>query len=284
MTDHLPSLLPTDWLASRLGAPGIVTLDASFCLPQQNRNAHMEFAANHIPGAQFFDIDAVADLESPLPHMLPEPEVFTTAVGNMGINNETMVVVYDNNSFMASARVWWTFRVFGHNKIAVLDGGLKAWEIEHNPTVSTRTQSDKQQFVAKYNAHLVRNIDQMKNLIATKENLIVDARSANRFSGTEPESRPGLKSGHIPGSHNLPYNELLDTDTGKLKNANQLAELYREKGINVDAPLVATCGSGVTASILALSLHQLGNTIVPVYDGSWSEWGAASNVPIATGH
>ena len=284
MIDHLPSLLPTEWLASRLGTPGIVTLDASFCLPQQNRNPHTEFVANRIPGAQFFDIDAVADLDSPLPHMLPEPEVFAAAVGDMGINNDTMVVVYDNNSFMASARVWWTFRVFGHSKIAVLDGGLKAWEIEHNPTVSAHTQSNKQQFVAEYNDHLVRNIDQMKNLIASKENLIVDARSANRFAGTEPEPRPGLKSGHIPGSHNLPYTELLNADTGKLKNANQLAELYRKKGISMDAPLVATCGSGVTASILALSLYQLGNTTVPVYDGSWSEWGATSGAPITTGH
>lgn len=284
MTDQLPSLLPTEWLAPRLGAPGIVALDASFYLPQQNRNAYMDFVNEHLPDARFFDIDAIADLDSPLPHMLPEPRAFSAAVGKLGINNDTMIVVYDNNSFMASARVWWTFRVFGHRKIAVLDGGLKTWKTEHNPTTSTRTQPTKQQFVANYNEHLVRNINQMKNLLAGKENLVIDARSAKRFAGTEPEPRPGLRAGHIPGSHNLPYTELLDTDTGKFKNANKLARLFRNKGINADAPLVATCGSGVTASILALSLYQLGNTTVPVFDGSWSEWGATAGVPIATGY
>ncbi len=283
MSQSLPALLPTQWLASRLGAPGIVTLDATFCLPQQSRNAYTEFESEHIPGSQFFDIDAISDQHSLLPHMLPEAKLFEAAVGRLGINNDTMIVVYDNNSFMASARVWWTFRVFGYNKIAVLDGGLKAWKAESRALANCYIAAREQQFVAKFQANLVRNIEQIKNLMASNGATIVDARSANRFAGSEPEFRPGLKSGHIPSSHNLPYSLLINAETGQLKNTKQLMKVFEHAKINTKSPIVTTCGSGVTASILALSLYLLGNKTVPVYDGSWSEWGSAAGVPIATG-
>ena len=284
MSQSLPALLPTQWLASRLGAPGIVTLDATFCLPQQNRDAYREFKSEHIPGSQFFDIDVISDQDSPLPHMLPEAKQFEAAVGRLGINNDTMIVVYDNNSFMASARVWWTFRVFGHRKIAVLDGGLKVWKAESRTLVNCCLPPRQQQFIANFQANLVKNIEQIKNLIANNEATIVDARSANRFAGSESEFRPGLKSGHIPGSHNLPYSLLLNADTGQLKNTEQLMEVFNQTKINTGLPIVATCGSGVSASILALSLYLLGNKTVPVYDGSWSDWGSATGVQIATGN
>lgn len=284
MSQSFPAIVSTQWLASRLGAPGIVTLDATFCLPQQGRTAYVEFKSNHIPSAQFFDIDKIADQNSSLPHMLPNADFFEEKVGQLGINNNTMVVVYDNNSFMASARVWWTFRVFGHNKIAVLDGGLKAWLTEKRPIDSECKSVSEKPFNAYLNTSLVSNIEQMKNLVDTKDCKIIDARSANRFAGFEAEPRPGLKSGHIPGSSNIPYTTLLDAQTGHLKNVEQLKSIFEQADIKPGSPIVTTCGSGVTASILALCLYQLGDEKVPVYDGSWSEWGAAPGVPIATGN
>ncbi len=283
MSQSFPAIVPTQWLASRLGAPGIVTLDATFCLPQQGRTAYIEFQSKHIPSAQFFDIDKIADQNSSLPHMLPSADFFEEKVGQLGINNDTMVIVYDNNSFMASARAWWTFRVFGHYKVAVLDGGLKAWLREKRPIDSDYKSASEQTFNAYLDTSLVRNMEQMKNLVATKECIIIDARSANRFTGSEAEPRPGLKSGHIPGSYNIPYSTLLDAQTGHLKSVEQLKPILDQANIKPGSPIVTTCGSGVTASILTLALYQLGNKKVPVYDGSWSEWGAAPGVAIETG-
>lgn len=271
------------WLLSRLDAQDIVVLDGTFILPNQERNAYDEFLAVHIPGAQFFDIDLIADRKNPLPHMLPSAEDFSAAVGDLGINNQTKVIVYDNNSFMASARIWWTFRVFGHHDVLVLNGGLKRWKATGGMVVSDSVQPVKNQFISHFNANLVCDLEGMRAVIENESHNILDARSSNRFSGAEAELRPGLRSGHIPGSLNLHYESLVNSETGELASLPELKALYGEAGINDKKPIVTTCGSGVTASILALGLFCQGYKSIPVYDGSWTEWGGRTDTPIETG-
>jgi thiosulfate/3-mercaptopyruvate sulfurtransferase len=276
-------LVSTAWLAENLGSPGLVVLDASFFLPAQNRDAQAEYRQAHIPGALFFDIDEVADHASALPHMLPTPAAFAEAVGRLGIGNDTQVVVYDSNFFMASARVWWTFRVFGHDRVVVLDGGLARWRQQGRAVDAEQAQARPQNFMAAFRPELVRGLEQVRALLGQPGAQILDARGPGRFHGTEPEPRPGVRGGHIPGSRNLPYKTLSNELDYCLKPLGELETLYRQVGIDIAKPVVTTCGTGVTASILALGLYLLGNETVAVYDASWTEWGAREDVPVETG-
>jgi thiosulfate/3-mercaptopyruvate sulfurtransferase len=259
-------------------------LDATFFLPTQGRDAAAEFRAAHLPGARFFDIDAVADHHSALPHMLPQPSEFAAAVGALGIDNGTHVVVYDANSFMASARAWWMFRVFGHERVSVLDGGLVAWRARGQPVQSAPSPPVAvRRFEAGFRPVLVRDLEAMRLLVDGEGPQIVDARSPGRFAGSEPEPRAGLRFGHLPGSHNVFFKWLIDSESGLMKAEGELADAFRSAGLDLQEPLVTTCGTGVTAAILALALYRLGCVDVPVYDGSWTEWGGRADTPIATG-
>jgi len=280
MQNH-PPLVSCGWLAQCLDATDIVVLDATFFLPIQQRNALEEYRQAHIPGARFFDIDEVADKTSPLPHMLPTPAQFAEAVGEMGIGNDSHVIAYDSNFFMASARLWWTFRVFGHDRVSVLDGGLARWKAEGRPVTEQLPVVAERRFTAGFRPELVCDLEQMKALLAERDVQILDARSPGRFAGTEPEPRAGLRSGHIPGSRNLLFKNLIDETTFCLKSPAELEKLYREAGVASAQPVTTSCGTGVTAAILALGLYCIGNEQVAVYDGSWTEWGGREDTPVS---
>ncbi len=275
-------LVSAEWLAERLDSPHLVILDATFFLPDQGRNARDEYLHAHIPGAHFFDIDVIADHRTHLPHMLPTESAFSTTAGQLGIEEFTTVVVYDCNQFMASARAWWTFRTFDHDHVLVLDGGLARWQALGFPTRSGPESVIPHTFKAIHRPGLVRNLEQMRDALGHAEVQIVDARPPGRFSGQEPEPRPGLRSGHIPGSHNVFFKQLIDEETQCLKPPPELERAFQAAGIEVGKPVITTCGSGVTASILALGLYRLGNEYAAVYDGSWTEWGQREDVPVST--
>lgn len=275
---HSP-LIDTEWLAKRLDSADVVVLDATFFLPNQERDAQQEYAAAHIPGARFFDIDTIADRDNPLPHMLPSPDFFAACVGQLGIDNQTHVVVYDNNGFMASARAWWTFRVFGYDRVSVLDGGLAYWRSKALPLDASPVTAEPRFFKASFRPNLVRNLEEMKAIGQENATQIVDARSPGRFAGTEPEPRPGIRSGHIPGSKNLFFKKLVDETTQRLKPASEILNEFENAGIDLEKPIVTTCGTGVTATVLALGLYCLGFESAAVYDGSWTEWGGLDDTP-----
>lgn len=276
-------LVGCEWLEQHINDPNIAILDCTFFLPNQERRSFDEYTAEHLPSARFFDIDKIADSNSSLPHMLPAARDFATAVGDLGIDNDTLAVVYDNNSFMASARVWWMFRTFGHSNVLVLDGGMKRWKSRGGSNESVLTEITNKRFAAEYNDDFVVNADQMISAMKSSSHHILDARSPQRFAGSEQEPRPGLRSGHIPGSINLHYNLLVNSETGELKKPQELTALLSELNVSDEKPMVTTCGSGVTASIIALALYCLGYRQVAVYDGSWAEWGSRSDTPIETG-
>jgi thiosulfate/3-mercaptopyruvate sulfurtransferase len=276
------SLIETEELARELHAPDLVILDASWHMPAEGRNARAEYLAEHIPGGLFFDIDEIADTKSHLPHMLPPPEKFSSRMRSMGIGDGSRIVVYDSAGLFSAARVWWTFRVMGVQDISVLNGGLPKWKREGHPLESGEpTARTARHFTARRNADLVRDLSDMKSLIKDRTAEIVDARAAERFAGKAPESRAGLRSGHIPGAHNLPFAKLIAKD-GTLKPAPEVERLFEEAGVDLSKPVVASCGSGITASVLALALAEIGHRRTSVYDGSWSEWGADQNLPIET--
>ena len=282
-------LVETDWLAGRLDAPDLVVLDGSLHLPTAKRDARAEYKAAHIPGAYFFDIDAISDKSNPLPHMLPSPAQFSSQMRKMGIGDGTRVIAYDSEGLYSAARVWWMFRTMGHDDVAVLNGGLKKWRAEGRPLEDMEPPArTPRHFTARFNASLVRDRDDIKALIghAAKSQgrgvQIVDARAAERFEGKAIEPRPGLRSGHIPGARSLPFGRLLQAN-GSLKPEADLRALFAEAGIVLDRPVVASCGSGVTAGVIAFALAQLGHPDAAVYDGSWSEWGADHALPIETG-
>ena len=275
-----PSTVSTDWLADNLEQVKI--LDGSFYLPAENRDADAEYVAGHIPGAQRFNIDVVCAPDSGLPHMFPEAQTFADAVGAMGIGNDDMVVTYDGGKLTGACRVWWMFRTFGHGKVAVLDGGRTKWQAEGRTMESTVAAVTPASFSADYQPGMVRSVEQMLSMIDHGgDRQIIDARGAGRFDGTAAEPRAGLRSGHMPGAFNLPYDRLVNDD-GSLRPADQLRTLFTEAGVNLDRPAVTSCGSGVSATVLLLGLDALGHKDNTLYDGSWSEWGSRQDTPVVT--
>ena len=272
------ALVSCEWLAQNLKDENQVILDATFFLPRQQRNARAEYQ-QHIPGALFFEIDAVADLASPLPHTLPNVEQFSDAIGKMGVDNNTHVLIYDNNHFFAAARVWWMFRVFGHNKVRILDGGLARWKQLNFPVDSEQQFPARKTFNARYRPELVFDLGQMLYAQQTNARQIIDARSVDSFSGQRPLAATDLQPGHIPGSLNIPYANLIDGERQTLISNKKLKALFEENQVNLAQPIVTTCGSGVSAAVLALALYQIGLTEIPMYDGSWAEWGRQNDTP-----
>jgi thiosulfate/3-mercaptopyruvate sulfurtransferase len=274
------ALVSTDWLAERLGAPDVKVADATWFLPPMGRDARQEYRQAHIPGAVYFDIDDIADSESPLPHMLPDAAKFSSRVRQLGLGDGVRIVLYDNNRYSASARAWWMFRVFGHNDVAVLDGGLAKWRAEGRPLDDAEVTPRERHFTARQNHLLVRDLEQLRANLVSRRDLVIDARSAGRFAATEPEPRAGLRSGHIPGSICVPFLEVIAPD-GTLAPAEALQKTFAEAGLD-ERPLATTCGSGVTACTLALALYEIGRHEVAVYDGSWTEWGGRADTPVET--
>src|SRR5260221_8221534 len=274
------SLVSTASLAEMIGRPNLAIVDATYFLPIQGRNARAEYEQRHIPGAVFFDIDAIADKANPLPHMLPDAAAFATAVGALGIGNDSRVVVYDAHGMMSAARAWWSFRVFGHDAVAVLDGGLPKWLAEGRPVESGVARPAHRSFTARFDPSQVRDKAAIRANIRERREQVVDARAAGRFSGREPEVWPGRRPGHIPGSLNLPLTDLLDPQTKTFLPAEAIAERFRAAGADLARPVVASCGSGVTAAVLAFALHLIGHRQVALYDGSWAEWGLPGDTPV----
>ena len=275
------ALVTTAWLADHLDDPDLRVIDATWYMPNVERTGRQDYAQRHIPGAVFWDIDAIADQATKLPHMLPRAQRFGQLVGQLGIGNDTRVVVYDATGVSsAAARAWWMLRAFGHDKVAVLDGGLPKWLAENRPVTSAETVLQPKTFNARFRPELVRALEQVRANIKEGKEQVLDARSAGRFAGTEAEPRAGLRGGHIPGSRNLPHTELWDPKTKTMLPRAELARKFAAAGIDRNKPVVTSCGSGVTACVLALGLHALGNDAA-VYDGSWTEWGGRSDTPIA---
>ncbi len=280
---HPEALVSTEWLAAHLDDPLVRVVDGSFKMPRSPSTAREDYERQHIPGAVFFDIDEIADTSVPLPHMLPDETKFASRMRKLGIGDGHRIVVYDSAGLMSAPRVWWTLRVFGHRNVAVLDGGLPRWLAEGRAVTAEVPHPRESHFAAHLDKAQVRNKAEILANVESRREQVVDARAANRFEGTVDEPRPGLRRGHIPDSRNLPFDRLSDPATKTVKPAEELARLFDEAGIDPKVPLVASCGSGVTASVLAFAWHLLGRPEAAVYDGSWSEWGLPGDTPVATG-
>ncbi len=280
--DDPKTLVSTDWLARHLRDPDLRVLDASWYLADAGRDAKAEYEAGHIPGARFFDIDEISDQRSSLPHMAPPPEKFISRMRAMGVGDGHQVVIYDGAGIFSAARVWWTFRLMGKTDVAVLDGGFPKWraegrEIEDMPPIVR----DRHMTVSRQN-HLVKDVTQVAHAAKLGEAEIIDARSAARFRGEAPEPRAGLRSGHIPGSKNLPFAGLMNAD-GTLKAPSALKAVFEAAGVDLTKPAITSCGSGVTAAVLSLALERIGHRNHALYDGSWAEWGMYDDLRVETG-
>ena len=277
-------MVSTDWLAANLDNPDVRVLDASFRMPAMRPpTAREEYDARHLPGAGFFDIDAIADRASPLPHMLPPPALFAREIGQLGIENTSTVIIYDRGDYMGAPRAWWTFRVFGHNEVRVLDGGLKRWLAEGRFVTSDITSRAPTEFRANYESARVRDRAAMESNVASGKEQMVDARAKERYEGSVAEPWPGRRAGRIPTSLNVPFNTLYEPDTGLLKSADQLRDVFNTAGVDPKQPIVTTCGSGVTAAVITLALARIGLNETALYDGSWAEWGLPDGPDVATG-
>lgn len=278
----MDALVSADWLACELGAPDLRVIDASFFLPTDRRDARAEYEAEHVPGAVFLDLEAVADPHHPAPHMGPSEALFASRMRALGLTDGQRFVVYDNSPLHSAARGWWMLKHFGARQVAVLDGGLAKWKAEARPVESGNPQVGHGHFTPRFNAASVVDKQRVLSLIGAESHAIVDARGASRFSGAEAEPRPGMASGHIPGSRNLPQSSLFNSDN-TMKRGEDLRAAFAAAGVDLDKPMVATCGSGITACVLLLGAHLLGKEDAQLYDGSWSEWGADPATPKATG-
>lgn len=280
MANDIPNtLVSTEWLAQHLNSPDVRVVDASWYLPDADRDAKAEYKTAHIPGAVFFDIDEICDTASPLPHMLPTQEKFASRMRRLGLGDGNRIIVYDGAGIFSAARVWWMFRVMGHEDVAVLDGGFAKWRAEGRAIDDMPPMPRERHFTARLNRFILRDVGQMLENLRTGAEQVVDARGPGRFRGTEPEPRPGLRPGHIPGAINLPYARLLNPD-GTMLPVDRLRDVVTQAGIDMSRPVVNSCGSGVTAAIVFLALNRLGHKAVALYDGSWVEWGGRHDLPV----
>jgi thiosulfate/3-mercaptopyruvate sulfurtransferase len=276
------ALVSTDWLAANIKDPHLRVVDATWYLPDDGRKGRDTYAKGHLPGAAFWDIDEIALKDDPRPHMLPNAAEFARAMEKLGIGDDTMVVAYDAHGLFTAARPWWMLRLFGHPKVAVLDGGLPKWQAEKRPVMTMPPLPRQAKFTPRPDYGLLRELDDMLSNVEAKDEQVLDARGPGRFTGAEPEPRKGCRSGHIPGSVNVHYASLMDSRTGTVLALDELRARFDKAGVDLEKPVTTTCGSGVTACILALGLHLLGKQDVAVYDGSWSEWGMSSETPVET--
>lgn len=280
--DDPRTLVSTDWLAEHLKDPDLRIIDATWHMPGASRDARAEYTAAHIPGARFFDLDEISDTRSSLPHMAPPPEKFISRMRAMGIGDGHQVVVYDTHGLFSAARVWWTFRLMGKADVAVLDGGLPKWQAEGRPIEDMPPILRDRHITVQRQAHLVRDVTQVAAASKLGDHEIIDARPAGRFRGDEPEPRPGLRPGHIPGSRNVPMRALLNDDC-TMKSPAELRGVFESAGVDLSKPAITTCGSGVTAAVISLALERLGKHDHSLYDGSWAEWGMYDDLKVEKG-
>lgn len=281
-TDDPKTLVSTEWLAAHLKDPDLRILDGTLFMADEGRDARAEYEAAHIPGARFFDIDDISDSRSELPHMVPPVEKFMSRLRAMGVGDGHQVVVYDAKGLFSAARVWWLFRLMGQDNIAVLDGGFPKWQAEGRPTEDLPPMVRDRHMTVRRQNHLVRDVTQVSAASKLGDHEILDARAAGRFRGDAPEPRAGLRAGHVPGSRNVPYAELLNDDR-TMKDPDSLRAVFAAAGVDMAKPVITSCGSGVTAAVINLALERIGKTDHALYDGSWTEWGASPTLPVATG-
>jgi len=271
-------LKSTEWLAGKLGDDKVVVVDGSYYLTTENRNAKEEYLKAHIPGAVFFDINAIADKETDLPHMLPGPDQFGAALSALGISEKDTIVVYDGKGLYSAPRVWWTLRIFGAKEVFILDGGMPAWKAEGRPTEAGEVKRAPRTFKAEMDTGAVAMVADVQMALNNEDVQVVDARAAGRFAGTEPEPRKGLRGGHMPGALNVPFAEIVEN--GRLAAPEKITAAFAKGGVDTDKPIIASCGSGVTAVVLALGLDAIGKKMPRVYDGSWTEWASRADLPV----